>query len=403
MSAASAANTNTPSPSEDEPILEVRDLQTYFFTKRGVGKAVDGVSFFLRRGETLGLVGESGCGKSMTCLSIIRLHPKKARIVGGEVLFRGTDLLRKSEREMRLYRRRIGMILQDPMAALNPVFTIGEQIQESLRLLPIRARGQDRKLRAAELLRILRIPEPETRLSSFPHELSGGMRQRAVGAIILAGEPEIIVADEPTTALDVTIQAAYLELLKDLQRRLKVSIIFVTHDFSVVARMCDRVAVMYAGKIVESTDTKTLFTEPAHPYSESLLLSVPDVLAPVRRLYSIEGQPPSIFDPPSGCRFHPRCPLRDRLGKPRLCETEEPALREILPGHLVACHFGEENMQTAGMTKSCTGIRPSKEASSDGSRLKAGSLAASVTRTADAGSLASWRATPQNVSHEALQ
>lgn len=331
-------------------VLDVRDLRTHFFTKRGVGKAVDGVSFVLGRGETLGLVGESGSGKSMTCLSIMRLNPEPAsRVVGGRVMFGDVDLLQVPERDMGQYRGgRIAMVLQDPMTALNPVLTIGEQIFESLRLLPMRPSGGALKARAIELMRLMRIPSPEIRLTSYPHQFSGGMRQRVAGAIALARDPEVIIADEATTALDVTIQASYLELLRDIQRRSGISIIFVTHDFGIVAEMCDRVAVMYAGRIVESTATKSLFSAPAHPYSKALLNSVPDVSAQVTRLYSIDGQPPSIFNPPMGCRFHPRCPLRDRLGAPKRCASEEPELREIRPGHVVACHFAEEQLQVTG-------------------------------------------------------
>jgi oligopeptide/dipeptide ABC transporter ATP-binding protein len=340
-------------PFDDRPVLDVRDLQTYFFMSRGVGKAVDRVSFSIRPRETLGLVGESGCGKSMTCLSIMRLNPKPAsRVIGGQVFFRGTDLLSLPEREMRSYRgRHIGLILQDPATALNPVFTIGEQVYESLRQLSDHPRGQTLRDRATELLRLLRIDAPETRLMSYPHELSGGMRQRVVGAIALAGKPEVIIADEPTTSLDVTIQAAYLELLKDLQRRLGISILFVTHDFGVVAKMCDRVAVMYAGKIVESAYAQPLLTGPAHPYTRALLDSLPTVSALVDRLHPIEGHPPSIYSLPSGCRFHPRCPLRNRLGRPLRCEEDEPVLRELLPGHFVACHFAEEIAAEAGATE----------------------------------------------------
>ena len=304
------------------------------------------MSFALGQGETLGLVGESGCGKSVTCLSIMRLNPEPAsRIVGGQVIFRGTDLLGISEREMRAYRgRHIALILQDPMTALNPVFTIGEQLFEPLRLAREPPKRSALREQAVRLLRLLKIPAPESRLTSYPHEFSGGMRQRVVGAIALSRNPDVIIADEPTTALDVTLQSAYLKLLKDIQRRTNVSIIFVTHDFGVVARMCDRVAVMYAGRIVETADTETLFASPAHPYSEALLRSVPDVDTKVERLYSISGQPPSIFNPPTGCRFHPRCPLRKRLGEPDRCEHDEPELRELAPGHEVACHFAEENL-----------------------------------------------------------
>ena len=315
------------------PILEVKDLRTHFFARRGIGRAVDGVSFTLAAGETLGLVGESGCGKSVTCLSVIRLNPRPAsRIVGGQVLFRGEDLLGKSEREMRRYRgRHIAMVLQDPMTALNPVFTIGNQLFEPLTLHQ-RLRGSRLRARAIDVLRLLRVPAPETRLRSYPHEFSGGMRQRTVGAIALSCQPEILIADEPTTALDATIQAAYLDLLRDIQRRTSLAILFVTHDLGVVAQMCDRVAVMYAGKIVEIADTRRLFAEPAHPYTQALLRSVPDVQHDVDRLYSIEGQPPSVYDPGAGCPFAPRCPVAEAR-----CRDAFPPERVLAPAHAVSC------------------------------------------------------------------
>lgn len=313
--------------------LQVRDLQTYFYTKRGVGKAVDGVSFDLRRGETLGLVGESGCGKSMACMSVMRLNPRPAsRIVNGQVLLNGEDLLQKSEKEMRQVRgKHIAVILQDPMTALNPVFTIGNQLSEPLRIHQ-KLRGRRLKQRAIELLRMLNIPAAESRFDSFPHHFSGGMRQRSVGSIALSCDPEVIIADEPTTSLDVTIQAAFLELLKDIQRQSNLAILFVTHDFGVVARMCDRVAVMYAGKIVETADTQRLFSAPAHPYAEALLRSVPEVNTQIERLYAIEGQPPSIYDLPEGCAFAPRCSYVEA----RCWEAFPPAV-ELADGHTVSC------------------------------------------------------------------
>ena len=314
-------------------VVEVKDLKTYFFTKRGVGKAVDGVSFYIRAGETLGLVGESGCGKSITAISIPQLNPKPAsRIVGGAVVFQGNDLLKLSARQIRRIRgRHIAMVLQDPMTALNPVFTIGSLIAEPLRMHQ-NLRGSALKERVIQLLRMLRIPAPEARVSSYPHQMSGGMRQRAVGAIGLSCNPELLIADEPTTALDVTVQAAYLELLKDIQKGTNLAILFITHDFGVVARMCDRVAVMYTGKIVETADTETLFENPAHPYTEALLNSVPDVQEEIERLYSIEGQPPSIYEVGTGCPFAPRCAyVQER------CWDNYPPEKALAPGHTVSC------------------------------------------------------------------
>ncbi|MBI4183590.1 MAG: ABC transporter ATP-binding protein [Proteobacteria bacterium] len=315
------------------PVLEVKDLRTHLFTSRGVGRAVDGVSFALRRGETLGLVGESGSGKSLTCLSLLRLNPQPAsRIVGGAVLYEGTDLLAKTDEEMRRYRgKRIALVLQDPMTALNPVFTVGNQIFEAIRLHQ-GARGSRLRKIAAEMMRLLRIPDPEQRLGDYPHQFSGGMRQRAVGAIALSGKPSVLIADEPTTALDVTIQAAYLEVLKEIQRRERLAILFVTHDFAVVARMCDRVAVMYAGKIVETADTWRLFDDPRHPYTVALLRSVPDVEARIERLYAIEGQPPSVFEPAKGCAFAARCPHAEAR-----CHDEPPPDVPLEGGRAVRC------------------------------------------------------------------
>lgn len=317
----------------EDPVLRVQDLKTYFFTKRGVGKAVDGVSFDLRRGETLGLVGESGCGKSMTALSIMGLHPKPAaRIVGGQILFQGEDLSKLSPEGLRRYRgKRIALILQDPITALDPVFTIKNQLGEPLRLHQ-RLRGRKLRERAVDLLKLLRIPAPEQRLSSYPHQFSGGMRQRVVGAIALSCNPEVFIADEPTTSLDVTVQAAYLALLKEIQRDTGLAILFITHDFGVVAKMCDQVAVMYAGRVVETAPTWDLFDQPAHPYTEALLNSVPDVRLGATRLASIEGHPPSIYDLPKGCPFARRC----RYIMPR-CQEEFPPEVEVTKDHKVSC------------------------------------------------------------------
>lgn len=320
---------------QDDPsvVLSVRDLKTYFFTRRGTGKAVDGVSFDLHRGETLGLVGESGSGKSIAALSIIGLHPRPAsRVVGGEVLFHGEDLLKKSPAELRQYRgKRIATVFQDPMTALNPVFTLGNQLAEPLEQHE-RLRGSALRARAVELLTLLRIHSAEQSLGRYPHQFSGGMRQRVVSAIALSCHPEILIADEPTTALDVTIQAAYLALLRDIKRKTGVSILFITHDFGVVARTCDRVAVMYAGRIVESARTETLFAHPAHPYTAALLGSVPDLRAGKQRLVSIEGRPPGLYERSVGCPFAPRCPLVMER-----CREEFPPQVTLADGQVANC------------------------------------------------------------------
>lgn len=293
-----------------ETVLEVNDLCTYFFPRRGVVKAVDGVSFVLRRGEVLGLVGESGCGKSVTALSVLRLLPQAvARIVQGEVLLEGENLVHKSPREMRQIRgRKIAMILQDPQTSLNPVFTIGNQLCEAIAR---HHRGGRHTLmqRSIEALRRVKVAAPEQRVRQYPHQMSGGMKQRVVGAIGISCEPGVLIADEPTTALDVTIQLQYLKLLKELQEQTHMAILFITHDFGVVARMCDRVAVMYAGRIVESGRVRQVFDNPAHPYTQALIASVPKMRQQMERLHTIEGQPPALSDLPEGCRFTPRCPV----------------------------------------------------------------------------------------------
>src|SRR5207245_1021872 len=315
------------------PVLQVTDLQTSFFTFGGtrVVKAVDRVSFTLHEGETLGLVGESGSGKTTTCLSIVGLLPRGARIVGGRVGFEGEELTRKSQRELRRIRgRRIAVILQDPMASLSPLFTIGRQVAEPA-FFHQRLRGRSLRERVQQLLRAVRIPSPERRMGDYPHEMSGGMRQRIVGAIALAGGPRVVIADEPTTNLDVTIQAQYLDLLKDIQRETGVALIFVTHNLGIVAKMCDRVAVMYAGKIVEQAPVRALFDSPRHPYTRALLGAVPK-LGSKDPLYSITGQPPNLASLPSGCAFHPRCPE----ALPR-CAAEEPDEFHPEPGRVARC------------------------------------------------------------------
>lgn len=322
-----------------QPLLEVRDLRTHFFVRRGVVKAVDGVSFTLNRGETLGLVGESGCGKSITCLSILRVVPQPAgRIVDGEVIFDGRDLLKLSDEEMRQVRgRQIAMILQDPMTSLNPVFTIGDQVGEAItthQKLP----GSAVRERVQDLIRMVKISSPEVRAGQFPHQMSGGIRQRLVGALSLANAPQLIIADEPTTSLDVTIQAQYLRLLNELQEETGASIIFVTHDFGIVAKMCHKVAVMYAGKIVEAGPVREIFNDPSHPYTQALLSSVPKMEEKVDRLHSIQGQPPSLLDLPEGCTFAPRCPhVMD------VCWKEYPTTAAVGREHTANCWLHVED------------------------------------------------------------
>lgn len=315
------------------PLLQVSDLQTYFFTFRGtrVVKAVDRVHFTVQEGETLGLVGESGSGKTTTCLSIVGLLPSAARIVGGRIEFEGEDLTQKSPRAMRRVRgRRIAMILQDPMASLNPLFTIRTQVGEPA-YFHQKLRGRPLWERVRSLLSAVRIPSPEVRMREYPHQMSGGMRQRIVGAIALAGGPRLIIADEPTTNLDVTIQAQYLNLLKEIQQATGVALIFVTHNLGIIAKMCDRVAVMYGGKIVEQRSVRDLFDSPQHPYTKALLGSIPKI-GSKEPLYAIPGQPPNLADLPSGCHFHPRCPS----AMPR-CTTEEPPDFNLGNGGMARC------------------------------------------------------------------
>lgn len=314
-------------------LLEVKDLKTYFYTDSGVAKAVDGVTFSLDKGKTLGIVGESGCGKSVTSLSIMRLvDPATGRNEGGSIVFDGQDLLALPEKEMRKLRgNRISMIFQEPMTSLNPVFTIGDQISESLKL----HKGLDKKAardRAIELLELVGIPEAGKRVDEYPHQLSGGMRQRVMIAMALSGDPELLIADEPTTALDVTIQAQILQLLKDLQEKLHMSIIIITHDLGVIAEMADEVAVMYAGDIVEKAPTRALFDDPKHPYTIGLMNSIPDINDHVSRLRTLEGLVPSLYDMPSGCRFAPRC----QFCCPE-CEAHRINLTTLPDGRQVRC------------------------------------------------------------------
>jgi oligopeptide/dipeptide ABC transporter ATP-binding protein len=314
-----------------DPLLEVRDLRTYIYTRRGIVKAVDGASFSVHAGETLGIVGESGSGKSMSCLSILRLVPEPGgRIVGGEIVFDGQNLLTKSPEEMRQLRgSRIAMILQDPMASLNPAMTVGEQIAETL-ALHRGLRGHALHERVLELLRQVRISDPERRVHAYPHQMSGGIRQRVAGAIAISCQPSLLIADEPTTSLDVTIQAQILRLLRELVKKRGVSVLFTTHDLGTAHEICDRVVVMYAGQEMEAASAEAFFGRPAHPYTRRLLASVPTGTGELR---DIPGEVPSLVAPPSGCRFHPRCD--DATPE---CRAGRPAPRALARDHDVRCH-----------------------------------------------------------------
>ena len=315
-------------------LLEVRNLSTHYVSARGarVTRAVDDVSLTVGEGETLGIVGESGSGKTTLALSLLRLLPPAARIVGGEIRFEGEDLLKKSAREMRRVRgKRIAMILQDPLASLNPLFTVGDQVAEPLRVHEGASRRRAWE-RARELLRAVRIAAPETRVGEYPHQLSGGMRQRIVGAIAISCGPRLLIADEPTTSLDLTIQAQYLRLLRDLQRDGGLAMIFITHNLGIVARMCEHVAVMYAGRIVEAGPVARLFSSAAHPYTQALLESIPRMADGRKRLTAIDGQPPDPVALPPGCAFHPRCPkVMDR------CRKEAPPEVRVAASHVSRC------------------------------------------------------------------
>ena len=319
--------------SMNEPVLEVRELSTSFFTDDGEVKAVRDVSFDLAAGETLGIVGESGCGKSVTALSILGLVPRPGRVVGGEILFKGRDLLSIDREELRQIRGRdIAMIFQDPLSSLNPVHRIGAQIEEAMRAHD-KVAPRDVRPRGLDLLRQVHVPDAARRVRNYPHQFSGGMRQRVMIAMGLSNRPEILIADEPTTALDVTVQAQILQLLRDLNRDLGTSIILITHNLGVVAGLCSRVVVMYAGEIVEQGSTEQIFDAPQHPYTWALLRSLPRVDADRReRLRSIEGLPPDLIAPPTGCKFNPRCPFRLER-----CFSEAPELKPVGDGQVAAC------------------------------------------------------------------
>jgi oligopeptide/dipeptide ABC transporter ATP-binding protein len=316
-----------------ERLVELRGLQTYFYTHEGVVKAVDGVSFHIEKGETLGVVGESGCGKSITALSILRLIPEPpGKIVGGDILFRGESILKKTEAQMRDLRGNdIAMVFQEPMVSLNPVYTCGEQIAEAVEL----HQGLRKRLaydKAAEMLRLVGVALPERRIREYPHQLSGGMRQRVMIAMALSCNPKLLIADEPTTALDVTIQAQILDLMRRLKEELDMAIMLITHDLGVIAEMAKRVVVMYAGRVVEEADVVSLFRKPLHPYTEGLLNSIPRLNRPKGRLHVISGQVPNPVNLPQGCSFNPRCPYAKDI-----CGERTPELADVGAGRLVSC------------------------------------------------------------------
>jgi peptide/nickel transport system ATP-binding protein len=323
-------------------LLDVKDLRTSFRTEDGVVRAVEGVNFSVEKGQTLGIVGESGCGKSVTCLTIMGLNPKRNTVVGGEALWKGNDLLTMKPSDLRAVRGdEISMIFQDPMTSLNPVHTIGRQLIEAV-LLHRDVTKRVARARALELLKAVGIPKAETRIDDYPHQFSGGMRQRVMIAMALINDPDLLIADEPTTALDVTTQAQILALMKTLQEDFGSAIIMITHDLGVVAEIADDVLVMYAANVVEQAEVHNLFNEPKHPYTWGLMGSLPRLEADVERLTQIPGQPPSLLRPPNGCRFHPRCPYVMEI-----CKTTVPALKPTSrdPDHLEKCHLDEETKE----------------------------------------------------------
>ena len=327
--------------SVSEPILSIRNLNTYFYTYAGIVKALDGVSLDIYPGETVGLVGETGCGKSVTALSILRLIDPPGRIEEGEILFKKENLLEKTEDEMRRIRgHKIAMVFQDPTTYLNPVLTVGEQIREAIREhQKLEGSNSKEKVRdkVVEALRTVRLPDPERIINQYSHELSTGMRQRALIAMMISCDPELLIADEATTALDVTIQAQILALFEELKKTMGLSMLFITHDFGIVAEMCDRITVMYAGNVAELGEKMDIFDNPLHPYTASLLKALPKhghARARIEYLETIPGSVPDLINPPRGCRFHPRCSL-----KKDICATEKPEMSEVKEGHYVSCHL----------------------------------------------------------------
>ncbi|MBG9690162.1 ABC transporter ATP-binding protein [Lysinibacillus sp. RSDA_15] len=335
---------------KQDTVLEVKNLQTYFYSSEGVAKAVDGVSFTLQKGETLGIVGESGCGKSMTSLSLLRLVPSPpGKIINGEILLNNTDILKLSDEELRKIRgNKISMIFQEPMTSLNPVLSVGEQIAESIRL----HQGLSRKeawQKAVDMIRLVGIPAPEKRAKQEPYQLSGGMRQRIMIAMALACTPDVLIADEPTTALDVTIQAQIIDIIQNLQKQLGMSILFITHDLGVVAEVCDKIAVMYAGQVVEEGTTDSLFEKPLHPYTNGLIQSLPKLYEDQEELSTIQGTVPSPYHYPSGCRYAERCPFATEL-----CREKQPELLTIEPGKKVRCWMYSKEWQVATLMEEMT-------------------------------------------------
>lgn len=321
-------------------ILEVKGLKTQFFTEDGIVRAVDGIDFNVKRGEVLGIVGESGCGKSVTSLSIMKLVGQPGKIIEGEIIFDNQDLVRLPESKMvKIRGNRISMIFQQPTSCLNPVFRVGEQLAEVLYIHQDLGKEAGER-RAIELLSMVGIPEPESRIKAFPHELSGGMAQRVMIAMALACVPELLVADEPTTALDVTIQAQILDLMRNLRSKMDTSIILITHDLGVVAEMCDRVNVMYAGRIVEKAMVRELYAEPKHPYTQALIGATPVLGHADRELLAIPGSVPNLVDLPPGCKFAPRCIPRVENNL-EICTEQEPELKTVAPGHKVRCWLYE--------------------------------------------------------------
>lgn len=321
-----------------EKLLQVEDLKTWFYVTDGIIKAIDGVTFDVNKGEVLGLVGESGCGKSVTARSLMRLVPDPpGKIVGGKVMFGDVDLLSISEEKIRKYRgSKIAMSFQDPMTYLNPVFRVGDQIAEAL-ILHQGMGNEEASEQAIKLMEMVQIQDASQRAQDFPHQLSGGMRQRILLAMAISCNPQLLIADEPTTALDVIVQAEILDLLEDLKKKLKLSLILITHDMGVVAQLADRIAIMYAGRIMELSDVMTIFHNPKNPYTMGLLESLPRIEEEQDKLISISGDVPDLINPPSGCRFHPRCPHALSI-----CRKEVPTLVQYGDGHVVACHRANE-------------------------------------------------------------